>query len=95
MKAKHVVYVILSGLLVLPLSLQARVLLNTEGRIDRISATEILVGDLGFRLSPTVKVFSAERKPIPLKTLKPGDKVEIEVHQVDRKRFVDRIQLLK
>jgi hypothetical protein len=77
-----------------PLPAHARLLLVTEGEIQSFGYRSMVVGDLAFPLSSTVKVFSADHKPMRLQELKPGDTVEIEIHEVAGKRFIDRVTLM-
>jgi len=75
-------------------TVHARLLLITGGEIQSLSNSKLVLGDLGFNISPTVKVLSADNKPLSLKNLKIGDTVRIEVHEVAGKRFIDRISLI-
>jgi len=64
------------------------------GPINFIDKQRIVLMDMEFRLSPTVKVYSAKGKRVSLDKLRPGDTVGLKLLRLDRKTLVDSIRLL-
>ena len=67
---------------------------HASGEILELSSTYINVGDLAFRLSPTVKVQVLGNKQASTNDLKVGDYVGIKLMKFNGKQMVDSIQYL-
>ena len=71
----------------------ARLLYVTGGTIMSIDNRSLVISDLAFRLSPTVRVYSADKKPMSLRNLKAGDVIRVEVHLIGKRQTVERIDV--
>jgi hypothetical protein len=67
---------------------------QASGEILELSSTTINVGDMAFRLSPTVKVQVLGKKQASTNDLKVGDYVGIKLIMFNGKHLVDSIQYL-
>lgn len=85
---------LLVALIVLPLSLSAQVNYSTEGVILSYSNQSINLNDAEFRLLATTKVLLKNNTPGKISDLKAGDLARISLIKIDKKRFVDTIQVV-
>ena len=86
---------LLMALIVLPLSLSAQFIYSTEGVILEYSNRNINLSDAEYRLLSTTKVLLKDNRRGRLSDLKRGDYARISMIKIDKKRFVDTIQVLE
>jgi len=65
------------------------------GKITSMTNQSITVMDNKIRISLTVKVRSADGKPISFDKLKPGLRVGLKITRFNKLRYVDTIYILK
>lgn len=85
---------LLLALIVLPLSISAQVIYSTEGVILGYTNGSINLSDVEFRLLPTTKVILKKNKKGQLSNLNPGDNARISLIKIDKKRYVDTIEVI-
>lgn len=89
---KGVIVTVWLMMMSLTVSAAGNTLFNT-GEIVTINGTTMSFDDQFFKLSPTVKVWSANKKKLPLSRLKVGDYVALTLITIGKKSLVDHIYL--
>ncbi|HHJ16844.1 MAG TPA: hypothetical protein ENJ80_09125 [Gammaproteobacteria bacterium] len=66
------------------------------GTVDRIDTDNnvIIIGDMLFRISPSMTVIDTRQRPVDRKKLKLGMKVGINTYQSEAGRYVHEMQIL-
>ena len=93
-KIKHILSsLIISLLLTFPTAYAAFMLIEV-GQVSSINNNSITIDDAQFRISPTVKVITSEKKKGALNDVQKGDFVRISVIKFNRRKLVDTIDIL-
>ena len=86
---------LLLALIVIPISLSAQVIYSSEGVILGYSNQSINLSDIEYRLLPTTKVFLKKNRKGKLSDLKLGEYARVSLIKIDKKRYVDSIQVIQ
>lgn len=81
-------------LLALPLALVADVYYITSGELTSITRTQVVAGDMEYRLSPTVKVYLTNGELGGIEQLAIGDDIALKILSLNNRDLVDSIFLL-
>lgn len=86
---------VLLSLIILPATLWAQTNYAIEGKILGYNNQTINLNDAEFRLLATTKVFLRNNIKGQLSDLKVGDYAQLSLIKIDKKRYVDTIQIVE
>lgn len=92
---KKIIRGLMLTLVILPITLSAQTNYASEGKILGYNNRTINLSDAEYRLLATTKVILLKNKKGRLSDLKVGDYARISLIKIDKKRFVDTIQVVE
>jgi hypothetical protein len=92
MKIKSSLLAVASAILIAASPL-AQAFYTQFGDFRMLPSGKARIGDIEFRISPTVKVYREDGQPMTLEEIKNGDQVEASIIKINKRLLVDTIYI--